>query len=285
MRGGVALEVPWAIGVAMKKFEPGKVYSRIEDLHEPYGGQQQGGISTPVDEPCIFLFSGESGQQYGYSDGWDEKHDIFVFTGEGQRGDMEFKRGNLAIRDHVQNGKSLLLFESLGKGRGVRFVDEFTCSTWDYRRGLDVEGKDRRTIVFHLVPIRSLDLIGPQMAPPVQPLAELRAAALAASSPAAESTEKIAKQTVYTRSKAVRDYVLARAKGVCESCREPAPFQTVNGAPYLETHHTHRVSDGGPDHPQFVGAVCPNCHSEIHFGVKGKVKNEELKLYLADIEL
>ena len=37
-------------------FEVGRIYNRRDDLHSPYGGQQQGGISTPTDQPFIMLF-------------------------------------------------------------------------------------------------------------------------------------------------------------------------------------------------------------------------------------
>jgi 5-methylcytosine-specific restriction protein A len=74
----------------------------------------------------------------------------------------------------------------------------------------------------------------------------------------------------------VRLYVLARAAGVCESCNQPAPFMTAKGQPYLEPHHTRRLSDGGPDDPRFVGAVCPSCHREIHHGMHGQAKNDAL---------
>jgi hypothetical protein len=53
-------------------FEIGRVYNRRSEIHEPYGGQWQGGISTPRDWPFIFLFTGESGEQYGYEEGWDD---------------------------------------------------------------------------------------------------------------------------------------------------------------------------------------------------------------------
>ncbi len=39
-------------------FEVGRVYNRRLEIHEPYGGQRQGGISTPRDWPFIFLFTG-----------------------------------------------------------------------------------------------------------------------------------------------------------------------------------------------------------------------------------
>ena len=41
-------------------FEVGRVYSRRADIHNPYGGQQQGGICTPSRVPCLFLFTGPS---------------------------------------------------------------------------------------------------------------------------------------------------------------------------------------------------------------------------------
>ena len=48
-------------------FVQGQVYRR-RDLHDQYGGQQQGGISTPANHPIILLFTGKSGQQNGYAD-------------------------------------------------------------------------------------------------------------------------------------------------------------------------------------------------------------------------
>ncbi len=37
-------------------FEVGKEYKRSTDIHGVYGGQAQGGISTPKSYPVIFLF-------------------------------------------------------------------------------------------------------------------------------------------------------------------------------------------------------------------------------------
>jgi hypothetical protein len=98
-------------------FEVGRIYNRRTDIHARFGGQQQGGISTPSGQPYIFLFTGPGGEQHGYRDGWDE-NGVFLYTGEGQVGNMAFIRGNAAIRDHIAEGKDLLLFESLGKGEG-----------------------------------------------------------------------------------------------------------------------------------------------------------------------
>ena len=42
------------------------------NIHENYGGQRQAGISTPKAYPVIFLFTGESGEQFK-PDGWDHE--------------------------------------------------------------------------------------------------------------------------------------------------------------------------------------------------------------------
>ena len=72
-------------------FEIGQAYKRT-DLHKQYSGQRQGGISTPKEHPFIFLFTGQTGGQYGYRDEWEAG--VFHYTGEGQSGDMRFKAGN-----------------------------------------------------------------------------------------------------------------------------------------------------------------------------------------------
>ena len=53
-------------------FVLGSTYRRT-DLHKSYGGQRQGGISTPSGRNFILLFTGEQGEQYGYWDGWTEE--------------------------------------------------------------------------------------------------------------------------------------------------------------------------------------------------------------------
>lgn len=46
-------------------FIKGKNYIRRE-LHKIYGGQHQGGISTPRNYPIILLFTGSQGEEFGY---------------------------------------------------------------------------------------------------------------------------------------------------------------------------------------------------------------------------
>lgn len=88
----------------------------------------------------------------------------------------------------------------------------------------------------------------------------------------------------YERSTEIRQYVLRRATGVCEGCEEPAPFISRSGKPYLQAHHIHELSDGGPDTPDTVIALCPNCHYRVHHGQDGAAYNRELAHTLAVIE-
>lgn len=259
-------------------FEIRKTYERRRDIHSRFGGQDQGGISTPRDCPFIFLFTGESGERYGYQDQWT-KDGVFLYTGEGQVGDMEFIRGNKAIRDHARNGKDLLLFETLGKSKGVRYKGIFSCASWETRNGPDLRGNQRKIILFHLVPAES-EVEGEAASATSLPLAALRQRALAASRPIAQKSGRDARRSFYERSEDVRIYVLARAAGVCEACKNPAPFARPDGSPYLEPHHTRRVSDGGPDDPHWVGGICPNCHKEIHYGTDGEKLNKKLQEYI-----
>src|SRR5262249_51521342 len=136
-------------------FIPGQMYRRRE-LHEKFGGQRQGGISTPAKAPFIFLISGESGKQHGYSDEWTNDG-TFLYTGEGRRGDMRLAGGNGAIRDHIKRGKSLQVFEQDKKDkRFLRHIGEMEYVQHSYREAPDTDGKQRQAIVFKLRPVGTL---------------------------------------------------------------------------------------------------------------------------------
>jgi 5-methylcytosine-specific restriction protein A len=269
------------------EYEINKVYNRRLHIHGKYGGQQQGGICTPANAPFIFLFTGETGEQYGYKDGPDEDG-VFLYTGEGQVGPMEFVRGNKAIRDHESNGKDLLLFQAIGNNKGYRFLGSYACANYEFREAPDRDGAIRRVIVFHLVN-SDLEVVEQNEIIPITndkklSIEQLKTRAYDASNPNEGVAGKVAKTVYRKRSQAVKEYVLARANGICESCKLPAPFKRKDGSDYLEPHHIRRVSDGGPDHPKWVAGICPNCHREIHFGLDGRLLNQQLQDYVAGVE-
>jgi 5-methylcytosine-specific restriction protein A len=120
-----------------------QVYKRSE-LHDSYGGNRQSGISPSQKSDVIFLFTGDTGKEYGYEDCW-KSSTIFNYTGEGQVGDMKFERGNKSIRDHISNGKSMYLFEQLGNGL-VRFLSEVKYIDYHQKEGLDRNNNPSLTV-------------------------------------------------------------------------------------------------------------------------------------------
>jgi 5-methylcytosine-specific restriction protein A len=266
------------------RFEEGRTYHRVRDIHEVFGGQERGGIATPQNAPFVFLFTGESGAQYGYEDGFREDRS-FGYTGEGQVGDMQFIRGNRAIRDHVADGRDLMLFDKAKEKGFYRYIGAFAYAGFEYGMAPDRNKALRQVIIFNLRPIVASD--EHEIDEEVENIENVdldvlykKALADALNPPGQRET----KTRYIERSASVKAAVLKRANGICESCDQPAPFKSKSGKPYLEPHHTKRLADSGPDHPFWVGAVCPNCHREIHHGANGTAKNEVLQARLRKIE-
>jgi 5-methylcytosine-specific restriction protein A len=261
------------------RFTVGKEYRR-SDLHDQYGGSRQGGISPSAKSPIVLLFTGESGKQYGYLHDGFQENGTFCYTGEGRNGDMRMIKGNLAIRDSSANEKQLHLFEQTRKGF-VQYLGEFSYLDHHEERAPDLTGILRKVIVFELEVVSADFDFTPALPTPSDkserakfwniPLNQLRDLASAISSKQQTPAER--KRMVYERSEAVRIYALRRANGKCEGCEQKAPFNNNKGQPYLEPHHIARLADEGPDHPEWVAALCPNCHRRVHFGADRKSYN------------
>jgi 5-methylcytosine-specific restriction enzyme A len=128
-------------------FIPGQVYKRIE-IHSKFGGNPQSGISPSKRFPFIFIFSNLAGQKHGYKDEWVNKN-VYSYTGHGQDGDMKFVLGNLALREHLRNGKRVFLFVEVYKSH-FKFESELALNDFEYFQGLDTKGKLRNSIKFFL---------------------------------------------------------------------------------------------------------------------------------------
>ena len=76
-----------------------------------------------------------------------------------------------------------------------------------------------------------------------------------------------AQVTLFRRNPDVVAEVLMQAAGVCQQCKQPAPFRrSKDSSPYLEGHHKERLSEGGEDTVKNAIALCPNCHRKNHYG-------------------
>ncbi len=259
-------------------FNVGQTYLRRE-IHRRYGGQHQTGICTPANRPYIFLFTGGYGEKRGYVDGWTDDG-TFSYSGHGQYGNMEFLRGNAAIRDHAANGKDLHLFETLGKGR-VRYAGQMVYGGYQIIPGQpDAAAVPRNVIQFHLIELSTLqDKFVEEDASSVirESKPGYSAGDVFDTHTDLQTSSREARVRAKSRADATRLTVLNRANGICEGCGATAPFLAANGEPYLEPHHVRRMTDGGAGDPRAVIALCPNCHRRAHRSIDRIAFNDGLK--------
>jgi len=79
-----------------------------------------------------------------------------------------------------------------------------------------------------------------------------------------QASKRIVHTTFYERNADIAEYAKRKAEGICGLCNAPAPFTDLQGEPYLESHHIHWLSRGGPDTLENTIALCANCHRKMH---------------------
>ena len=146
--------------------------------------------------------------------------------------------------------------------------------------------KGDRLLRFHLVRSGSLSLDDStseaEFGPETNDLEELRQLILQDGEK--PRTGQLDRREYVRRSRRVRKYALLRASGTCELCREPAPFLGAQRRPFLEVHHLHRLGDGGPDRPENVAAICPNCHRAVHHSIERATLSKTLEAAVKTLE-
>ena len=202
---------------------------------------------------------------------------------------MQFVRGNLALRDHAENGEDVHLFEQEPDGPSLlRAVG---------RRRLELARRCAR-------PERQ-----PSPGDRVRPRRSRRRARSADTAGGGDRRERPALDDAARRashrgrlgrsasrrrppSQAQRLPAQRRPQGLraqtrrrdLRGLRAAGAVPDDAGRPYLEPHHTRRLSDGGPDDYHHVIALCPTCHRRVHHGEDGATYNADLVAKLATIE-
>jgi len=280
-------------------FYIGQVYIRKE-INNMLGGQEQGGISTPRSAPCVLLFRRKNALGYMQDDGW-QLDGFYHFTGQGQSFDMQMKRGNKSVRNHLEAGKVLMVFESAKPTEGLYRFQGFMNYVDHYHKDIDASGKKRRVIVFRLAPVRTY----PSSELPKQnniatTFLDLREPAISAYNPLRKNEYMSFTNSPYStidhrhicnernqydkRTRMLMQYVLQRANGFCECCGYPAPFSCENANPYLEIHYINGVGDYGIDNPSNLIALCPVCHTKAHSAGNRKNILAQLDATAANVE-
>jgi len=253
----------------MHSFAEGKEHLRTDLLAFVGSQQRQSGVIWGSKEPgCVVCTTGgRHGRRAGYQDrevpgGW-------MYFGQGTVGDQSLKN---AANVRLASGRvSVLLFstrepssqeirENGGYGKLFMFRGEFNVLGYDFVHVMEGVRSGDRLLCFQLIRVGDSMELG--LAPERERLDELRSRISTRWSPSAASAERMVEYR--RRCSAVRNFALFRANGICEGCDAPAPFLSVTGRPFLEVHHLHRLADDGPDTPENVAALCPNCHRRAH---------------------
>lgn len=263
----------------------GHVYQRAA-LHRRFGGNTTKGIVPSKREKVVLLFHTKEKIQQFYSDGYDPAEGVYWYSGEGTVGDMKWNKENCAIRDHESNNTDMYLFErAQRKGGFWRLYGMVKCLGYKEEIRPDKNRDNRKAIIFSLLPITTSvseeENLTYSLRKNNADLSVLRDAARIV--PAVAGRRQTAQQ-VYTRSEKIKKYVLARAAGRCELCGGNAPFLTKKDIGYLEVHHINRLADDGLESIDTVGAVCPNCHRQCHYGKDADQCNTRLQSAVDNIE-
>ncbi|QDT74825.1 HNH endonuclease [Lacipirellula limnantheis] len=232
---------------ALGPLELGAIYRR-KHLNDRFGGNRMTGIVTSSREPVVLLFHTEEPAQQFYQDGFDEDG-VYWYSGEGTVGDMQWTIANRAIRDHVADGRDVLLFERVQRKDGLwRYSHAVSYFDHTLEDRPDKNGNPRKAIIFKLLPVieDSANYATTEL-PFAQnvDLNQFRESLKGSGNSGGTAKQRI--QTIYHRSAQVALYARLRASGTCEACGSEAPFTTPSGIPFLEVHHIDRLADGGPD--------------------------------------
>jgi hypothetical protein len=138
----------------LKNLNPGEQLLRRE-LHERYGGRQQGGIGPSRKAAVILFFTDPAaGHRHGYYDGWDDDG-LFNYYGEGQIGDQRLVQGNKAILNHKTDGRTLEGF--LARGTTVTYLGTFELVDHYWTEAHESGSTTiRQVVVFRLRPLNAI---------------------------------------------------------------------------------------------------------------------------------
>ncbi len=278
-------------------FERGRDYGRESLLAFAGSRQTQVGIIWGDAEPgCIICTSGgKKKKEKGYAD--ERLSDgRWHYYGQGSQGDHDETRP--ANRLMIDGERSVLLFiareptaeevraQHGSQSKRYRYEGSFLVSAWDRVTPTAGIRAGDALLRFTLVPSEGVAPESPAVIETYssQPsVADMRAILREYGGRPRQGEAQ--GREYYMRSALVRAYALLVANGVCGLCGMPAPFALVNGSPYLEVHHLHRLADGGPDLPENVAALCPNCHRAVHHSVERATLTETLVAFVRAREL
>ncbi|KAL6055197.1 5-methylcytosine-specific restriction protein A [Balamuthia mandrillaris] len=161
---------PLAAQKVSPSFVPGMVYLR-KSLHDDYGGQRQGGISTPALHDFILLFTKDAASRKkasssGFRDQW--ANGLFYYRGEKMRtNEPGLKAGNRSLLCHKQERKKVHLFSTLAQPGQVKYMGEVEYLSHYLLNEGSSSSSPFPTVVFVLKPVGWVMPSSPPSVPPI----------------------------------------------------------------------------------------------------------------------
>jgi Restriction endonuclease len=250
------------------KFETGQIVTHPEIIAEFKCGNMGGMRRSKATNSLVIISDYTKGL---YQDKW--LGDVFHYTGMGKSGDqyLAFMQDKTLANANI-NGVEIHLFEVLVTTeyiyRGiVSLVDKpyqeiqkgddgALRKVWMFPLKSQVSGQSISAVILDRY-VKEKEKIAEKLL-----LDDLKRRAKQNESDKV-SNRKIS-SSVYIRDEFIAEYAKRRAKGICQLCKEKAPFSNEKGTPYLESHHINWLSKGGSDTISNTVALCPNCHRKMH---------------------
>ncbi|GAA2748329.1 HNH endonuclease signature motif containing protein [Kitasatospora cinereorecta] len=265
----------------------GDRFEKREAIFNRYGGQKVAGIGA-LRDGILNCFSKDNGP---YRDGRIEGTDWIAYVGDGQVGDQTLTFGNKQLAGHQDALRPLRFWHKPVDGQ-FTFESWVVVAQWRQQWGRDRNGDRRKEFVWVLAPVPSPlrdewptelvaileaergvlhddaedvvppDVMGSELTPAQKYRSLCRAARTTTERRRGQRTS-LSLVERQLRSTAARAAVILRSQGTCENpdCLGHSSELTEKGEPILEVDHVNGLARSGEDEPEFMIALCPNCHA------------------------
>lgn len=264
----------------------GEKFRDRKEIWNLFGGQYQQGVMKFPGEDYVNIFFKEDGP---YPDEIDAETGVIEYRGKGLRGEQKLTAGNKYLED-ARLSKSPARFWYRPVGGLWEFKSWVTVYDRENIEEEDVQGNLAMRYLWFLVPVVSehkelwpqevlnapINQISPNeinlIKNPRNLLSDYaRIAKELEDNPTSLNSNQKPRTPQPKRRKRAKDIVIARAQGSCENdqCSGMPPDVKNDGTPIFQVDHIVQLSDGGPDQPDNMIALCPNCHAAKTLG-KGR---------------
>ena len=261
----------------------GEKFGNRKDIWKLFGGQYQQGVMKFPGEDFVNVFFKEDGP---YPDEIDTETGVVEYRGKGLKGEQTLTAGNRLL-ENARLSKSPVRFWYRPVGGAWEFKSWATVFDRENIEEEDVQGNLAMRYLWFLVPVISehkelwpIEVLESPVNPisptevsliknPRNLLADYaRIARDLENNPTSLDFNPKPRSPQPKRRKRAKDIVIARAQGFCENdnCSGMPPDVKKDGTPIFQVDHIIQLSDGGPDQPDNMIALCPNCHAAKTLG-------------------